>query len=159
MGQTRRGKLGSRDQDVPPDPWSPARGQLAHFRLRTKRWVRSAPRAQRRWPEQRLQMMIKQMPAADAATINRPEERHMFLQEARRAWVTTGKATAQDVQLFSHDWGFKLEDIQVPVHLWRGDAGRNVPVARRRQMVAAIPKAALHGMATGYFWLLLATSG
>jgi pimeloyl-ACP methyl ester carboxylesterase len=101
-------------------------------------------RVQRRWPEQALRMMANQLPEADAAIINRPEVRGMFLHEARHASATSGKAAAQDFQLFSRDWGFQLADITVPVHLWQGDADRNVPVAHARLMSAAIPGAVLH---------------
>jgi pimeloyl-ACP methyl ester carboxylesterase len=108
-----------------------------------------ATRVQRRWPEQMLKLMSKQMPASDAAIVSRPEVQRMFLQEARRASATSAKAAAQDFQLFSRDWGFKLEDIEIPVHLWQGDADRNVPLAHARQMADAIPGATLHETAGG----------
>jgi pimeloyl-ACP methyl ester carboxylesterase len=101
-------------------------------------------RAQRRWPEQSLRMMANQLPEADAAIINRPDVRRMFMSEARRASATSGKAAAQDFELFTRDWGFRLEDIAVPVHLWQGDADRNVPYAHAKAMSAAIPDAVLH---------------
>jgi pimeloyl-ACP methyl ester carboxylesterase len=101
-------------------------------------------RVQRRWPEQTVRMMAKQVPAADAAIINRPEVRRRFIQEAQRASATSAKAAAQDFQLFTRDWGFRLEDIAGPVHLWQGDADRNVPMAHAVRMSAAIPDATLH---------------
>ncbi len=101
-------------------------------------------RVQRRWPEQALRMMANQLPEADAAIINRPEVRRMFIRDARHASATSGKAAAQDFQLFARDWGFRLADIAVPVYFWQGDADRNVPVAHARNMSAAIPGAVLH---------------
>ena len=106
-------------------------------------------RVQRRWPDQTMRLMAKQLPEADAVIIRRPEVRRMFIQETRRASPTTAKASAQDFQLFVRDWGFRLEDIVVPVHFWQGDADRNVPVAHARQMAAAIPGAVLHEVPGG----------
>jgi pimeloyl-ACP methyl ester carboxylesterase len=115
--------------------------------------------AQRRWPERMTQMMAKQMPPADAAIISRPDVHDLFLREARRSSATSAKAAAQDFQLFSRDWGFRLEDIDVPVHLWQGDADRNVPVAHGRQMAAAIPKATLHEVEGGGHLMTLGLTG
>jgi pimeloyl-ACP methyl ester carboxylesterase len=101
-------------------------------------------RVQRRWPEQAMRMMANQLPEPDAAIVNRPEVRQIFIREARHASATSGKAAAQDFHLFTRDWGFRLEDIGIPVHLWQGDADRNVPLAHAQQMSAAIPGAVLH---------------
>ncbi|HEX5268245.1 MAG TPA: alpha/beta hydrolase [Acidimicrobiales bacterium] len=116
-------------------------------------------RVQRRWPESTLRMMTKQMPGPDAEIVSRPEVRHMFLQEARRAAATSAKASAQDFQVFSRDWGFRLEEIRVPVHLWQGDADRNVPAAHARLLAAAIPGADLHEIEGGGHLATLDRSG
>lgn len=116
-------------------------------------------RVQRRWPERMLRMMTKQLPPVDAVIVNRPEVRRMFIQDARRASATSAKASAQDFQLFSRDWGFKLEEIAVPVHLWQGDADRNVPLAHGRRMAAAIPGSVLHEVAGGGHMMSLDRTG
>ncbi|HET6795333.1 MAG TPA: hypothetical protein VFH45_12855, partial [Acidimicrobiales bacterium] len=46
--------------------------------------------------------------------------------------------------LFSRDWGFRLEDIRVPVHFWQGDADINVPAAHAARQAALVPGAVLH---------------
>jgi pimeloyl-ACP methyl ester carboxylesterase len=116
-------------------------------------------RVQRRWPESSVRFMTKQMPAADAEIIRRPSVQRIFVQEAKRASATSAKASAQDFQVFSRDWGFRLEDIGVPVHLWQGDADRNVPFAHAKQMAAAIPGATLHEIAGGGHLASLDRSG
>lgn len=105
--------------------------------------------AQRRWPEQMLRLMAKQMPPADAEIVSRPAVHAMFVKDARRTSAATAKASAQDFHIFAREWGFRLEDIDIPVHLWQGDADRNVPVSHARQMAAAIPGATLHEVAGG----------
>jgi pimeloyl-ACP methyl ester carboxylesterase len=100
--------------------------------------------AQRRWPEKATAAMARQVPPVDAEIMARPEVREIFLKEARDASATTGRASAQDFQVFAQPWDFSLEEIRVPVHLWQGDADRNVPPAHARGMAAVIPGATLH---------------
>jgi pimeloyl-ACP methyl ester carboxylesterase len=98
----------------------------------------------RRWPEQGMEFFLKQLPEPDAAVMRRPEVRALFLEEANKAPRTSAKSAAQDFELFSHDWGFSLRDITVPVHLWQGDVDVNVPAGHARIQHEAIPGSVLH---------------
>ncbi len=110
----------------------------------------------RRWPERVLTMMERELGPADAATLRRPEVRAAFLSDMRSASRSTGAAIARDYALFVRDWGFRLDDITVPVHLWHGDADRDVPVVQARRQAEAIPGAVLH-VVPGEGHLLLAS--
>jgi pimeloyl-ACP methyl ester carboxylesterase len=101
----------------------------------------------KRWPERAIQGMTKQLPPPDAAVLMRPAVRDAFFRDVRHASATTGRAGAQDFQLFVQDWGFRLEDITVPVHVWQGDVDRNVPLAHGRRQADDIPGAVLHEIA------------
>jgi pimeloyl-ACP methyl ester carboxylesterase len=98
----------------------------------------------KRWPEQALQALTKELPPPDAAVLTRPEVRDAFLRDLRHASPTTAQAGAQDFRLFARDWGFRLEDITVPVHIWQGEVDRNVPLAHGRRQADFIPGAVLH---------------
>lgn len=98
----------------------------------------------KRWPERTLKAFAKQLPPPDAAVLGRPPVRDAFLRDFRHASATTGRAGAQDQRLFATDWGFRLEDITVPVHIWQGDLDRNVPPAHGRRQADRIPGAVLH---------------
>ncbi len=98
----------------------------------------------RRWPEALLQRADKVLPAADVAVMQRPVMKELFVEDARRASPTSAMAAAQDFTLFARDWGFRLEDIQVPAHVWHGDADRNVPYAHGQQQAERIPGAVFH---------------
>jgi pimeloyl-ACP methyl ester carboxylesterase len=98
----------------------------------------------RRWPERALKAAVGQMPAADAAIMQRPEVMAAFIEDSRRSSSTTAMAASQDFELFSRDWGFRLEDIEVPVHLWHGDADRNVPFSHGVDQAARIPGSTFH---------------
>jgi pimeloyl-ACP methyl ester carboxylesterase len=98
----------------------------------------------RRWPEAALRGAARQFPAADAAVMQRPEVRAAFIDDARLASATTALAAAQDFALFARDWGFALEEVTVPVHVWHGDADRNVPFGHGRIQAGRIPGARFH---------------
>jgi pimeloyl-ACP methyl ester carboxylesterase len=98
----------------------------------------------KRWPERAFDGFVKQLPPPDAAVLTRPGARDAFLRDLRHASTTTGQAGAQDFRLFVQDWGFRLEDITVPVHVWQGDVDRNVPLAHGRRQADMIPGAVLH---------------
>ncbi len=98
----------------------------------------------RRVPARLLRTLLKTMPAADVGVLARPEVRSAFVASLAHLSPTAGRAAAQDFALFAHDWGFRLEDITVPVQVWQGDADVNVPVAHAERQAAAIPGAVLH---------------
>jgi pimeloyl-ACP methyl ester carboxylesterase len=98
----------------------------------------------RRAPDRALGMMAKSAPAADAAALEDPLVRAAFRRDLLHASATTGRAAAQDFGLFARDWGFRLEDIAVPVHVWQADEDVNVPLAHAQRQAAAIPGAVLH---------------
>ena len=98
----------------------------------------------RRWPERALSEAKKRMAEADAALLDRPDVRAAFVTDGRRASATTAQATAQDFVLFVGDWGFRLEDISVPVHVWHGDADKNVPFAHGEFVARRIPGLEFH---------------
>jgi pimeloyl-ACP methyl ester carboxylesterase len=98
----------------------------------------------RHWPEKALQTALKAVPAADAAIMKEPDVMSVFIDDARQASPTSAMAGAQDFALFARDWGFRLEDIRVPTHVWHGDADRNVPFAHGRLQAESISGAQFH---------------
>ena len=98
----------------------------------------------RRWPEMALRAASGQLPPSDFEILNRPKVKRAFIEDYRRASSTSPLAAAQDFALFAKDWGFRLEDISVPVDLWQGDDDRNVPLSHARLQAARIPGSRLH---------------
>lgn len=98
----------------------------------------------RRWPELALRAASGQLPASDLEILNRSDVRRAFVEDYRHASPTSALAAAQDFALFATDWGFRLEDIDVPVDLWQGDEDRNVPVSHGRLQAARISGSRLH---------------
>jgi len=97
--------------------------------------------AMRRWPDKALQSAKKRMAEPDAALLNRPDVRAVFLEDARLATGSTARAATQDFELFVRDWGFRLADIEVPVHVWHGDLDKNVPFSHGEYVAEHVPGA------------------
>jgi len=98
----------------------------------------------RHFPDQAMKAGSGQLPEVDLEVLSRPQVKAAFTEDYRHAPSTAAMAAAQDFSLFAHDWGFRLEDISVPVHIWQGDADRNVPVSHGRLQAQRIPGAQFH---------------
>jgi pimeloyl-ACP methyl ester carboxylesterase len=98
----------------------------------------------RRWPELAMRASSGQNSSSDSNIMSRPEVHTAYVDSYRRAPSTSALAAAQDFSLFASDWGFRLEDITTPVHIWHGDDDRNVPISHGRLQAERIPGARLH---------------
>jgi pimeloyl-ACP methyl ester carboxylesterase len=98
----------------------------------------------RRFPDKAMESLKRRLPPPDAAVLARPDVMDAFSWDVAHPSATAGKAATQDFTLFTRDWGFRLEDISVPVHVWQGDADINVPPAHASLQADRIPGAVLH---------------
>ena len=98
----------------------------------------------RRWPGLALRAASGQLPSSDIEILSRPSVRSAYIDTYRRSPSTSALAAAQDFALFASDWGFRLDDITVPVDIWHGDDDRNVPISHGRLQAERIPGARLH---------------
>lgn len=81
------------------------------------------------------------MPPGDKLVFEDPAMRHMFLDDMLLASREQMQAMLHDVEIFSKDWGFLLEDIDTPIYLLYGDADNIVPVAHGEHMAQRLPNA------------------
>ena len=73
----------------------------------------------------------------------RPEMKAMFLDDIIGNTRRGMRAPVSDLILFTQDWGFSLQDVDVPVRWWHGDSDHIVPLAHGRHVVARLPDASL----------------
>jgi len=108
----------------------------------------------RRAPDKAMAWMDRTLPPCDFAVIQRPEVRAALRAElARPLAATAGRAAVQDLQLELKPWGFALEEIEIAIHVWHGDADRNVPFANGLYQASAIPDATLHRVPHEGHWI------
>lgn len=111
--------------------------------------------ALRRYPHRCLNAIMPLISKSDRLLLCRPEIRRLQIDGILQACRQGAAATAQDLALFSLPWGFRVEDIAVPVHLWHGDQDRVVPVAMGRYLAAHIPGCQARFITdAGHLWIL-----
>jgi len=54
------------------------------------------------------------------------------------------QGVVDDYLLWAAPWGFALEQVRVPVHVWQGDDDLMVPMHHAEDMAARLPNATLH---------------
>jgi pimeloyl-ACP methyl ester carboxylesterase len=91
-------------------------------------------------------MGAKGMPDADREIMKDPELRAALEAEAPESYRQGSRAIADEAILFAKPWGFRMEDVTVPVLLWHGSEDRNAPLAMAKEMERRIP----HCTATYY---------
>ena len=90
-----------------------------------------------------LARMTAGKPERDRRLLERPDvhgQVEAMLIEAVRAGVL---GAVQEVRMIALPWGFDVEAIRVPVHLWHGTADDTAPVEHARVLARAIPDAML----------------
>ena len=74
----------------------------------------------------------------------RPEFKAMFLDDLLNGSRKQLAAPFADVVVFARDWGFRLDEVKVPVRWWHGDHDHIVPFAHGQHVVAKLPDAELY---------------
>jgi pimeloyl-ACP methyl ester carboxylesterase len=93
--------------------------------------------------ENAMDLFASRMPPGDQRVFEDPAIRRMFIEDLMLGARRGMQALCLDVVLFGRHWGFALSGIEVPVHLWYGDADVIVPVEHGEHIATRIPKAEL----------------
>jgi pimeloyl-ACP methyl ester carboxylesterase len=78
-------------------------------------------------------------PEGDRRLLTRPEFGAMFLDDLLNGSRKQLAAPFNDVILFTQDWGFRLDEVKVPVRWWHGDSDHIVPFAHGEHVVSLLP--------------------
>lgn len=114
--------------------WFVARHLPLLVRLYTARLAGDARRDAGRLVDERA----SSSPIADRTVMERPVIRTMIAEDWKEAYRQGGRATAHEFTLLTRRWGFDLDEIEVPVHLWHGEQDAIIPVQLARRVAASI---------------------
>jgi pimeloyl-ACP methyl ester carboxylesterase len=89
--------------------------------------------------EKFTRQMLSLLPDADKETLSDPTLRGAFFDSIQEGLKQSPDGLVYDAALINQSWGFDLEAINMPVHLWHGEADRNAPVAMGRYLAETIP--------------------
>jgi pimeloyl-ACP methyl ester carboxylesterase len=82
-------------------------------------------------------------PEADRRLLVRPEFKAMFLDDLLNGSRKQLAAPFADIVVFARDWGFRLDEVKVPVRWWHGDRDHIVPFEHGQHVVSRLPDAEL----------------
>jgi pimeloyl-ACP methyl ester carboxylesterase len=90
-----------------------------------------------------LDLYAAVQPRGDKTLLGRPEFKAMFLDDLLNGSRFQTSAPINDLLLFTRDWGFRAEDVTVPVRWWHGDEDHIVPFRHGQHMVDLLPDATM----------------
>jgi pimeloyl-ACP methyl ester carboxylesterase len=76
---------------------------------------------------------------ADRTAVADPSVRRILADDLREAFRQGARGPSRDARLVNRRWGFRLEEVRVPVWLWHGHEDRHVAPALARFVSEQIP--------------------
>lgn len=94
-------------------------------------------------PERFIELISDQFAAPDKEIMASKSEQLIMINSFKEAFRQGYAGVALETRLYARDWGFALDEIQVPVLIYHGDLDQNAPVAMAEFMGAKISGAIL----------------
>jgi pimeloyl-ACP methyl ester carboxylesterase len=98
------------------------------------------PFAARRIPIRLRPLILKFLHPYDAAVLRDNEAFEACFESARRAWRGSVEGVMIDAQVYADPWGFRLEDVNIPVRLWHGKQDRAFSFSLGEEIAKRLPK-------------------
>jgi pimeloyl-ACP methyl ester carboxylesterase len=95
--------------------------------------------ATRHFADRLMSGMVRSLPEPDQVALKRPEIMAMLKQTMAEAFRSGSRGAAWETLMYARPWGFRLEEITMPVYLWQGELDKNVPPSMGRYQAHAIP--------------------
>jgi pimeloyl-ACP methyl ester carboxylesterase len=86
-----------------------------------------------------LLLKILQLQPCDAASLQNSAAFEAVFESQRRAWRASAKGVMADAEIYARQWGFRLEDVPVPVRLWHGRQDRAFSAAVAEEVARRLP--------------------
>lgn len=67
---------------------------------------------------------LRMLPEPDEAALRDNAAFDVLFESQRQAWRGSADGVIADAQIYAEPWGFRLEDVDVPVRLWHGKQDR-----------------------------------
>jgi pimeloyl-ACP methyl ester carboxylesterase len=80
----------------------------------------------------------------DRQVLNKPKVREMLVLNIQEAFKQGTEGAIQDMQLYSQEWGFSLQDIQSHIDIWHGSTDKVVPIAHGQYLHDCLPDSTLN---------------
>src|SRR5262249_36392824 len=75
----------------------------------------------------------------DAASLREDAAFEAIFESQRRAWRGSAEGVMADAEIYAQPWGFRIEDVRVPVRLWHGIEDRAFAVRLAEEIANRFP--------------------
>jgi len=101
------------------------------------------PFARIRPPLRLRPLVLRLLQPCDADVLRDTAAFEACFESARRAWRGSALGVMTDAEIYAQPWGFRLEDVQVPVRLWHGTKDRTFSHRLAEQLSNRMPNCSL----------------
>ena len=109
----------------------------------------------RKDPEAAAQQLLSSVPEADREVLADPRARQVLLPAMVESYRNGADGAAWEAAMLVRDWGFRLGDITMPVHIWHGEADANNSLQFGKYLRDTIPNTkATFFPGEGHFFIL-----
>ncbi|PYJ12289.1 MAG: hypothetical protein DMF06_00105 [Verrucomicrobia bacterium] len=89
-------------------------------------------------------LLLKVLQPCDANVLRDSKSFEACFESARQAWRASAAGVMADADIYAEPWGFRLEDVHVPVRLWHGKKDRTFAFRLAEQIAARLPNCEFH---------------
>jgi pimeloyl-ACP methyl ester carboxylesterase len=101
------------------------------------------PVASMKLPRRIRPLLLKVLQPCDAEVLRESRYFEACFESARQAWRSSAKGILADAEIYAQPWGFRLEDVRVPVRLWHGRKDRAFSFRLAEQIAGRLPNCEL----------------
>jgi pimeloyl-ACP methyl ester carboxylesterase len=91
-----------------------------------------------------LLLKIMQLQSCDASALRDSAAFEACFESQRHAWRASARGIVADAEIYARPWGFRLEDVDVPVRLWHGKQDRAFNVRLAEEVAQRLPNCQAH---------------
>jgi pimeloyl-ACP methyl ester carboxylesterase len=84
--------------------------------------------------------LLRFLQPCDAEALRDEAAFNACFESQRRAWRGSTDGVMSDAQIYAEPWGFRLEDVDVPVRLWHGKKDRSFSYRVAEEVEKRLPK-------------------
>ena len=102
------------------------------------------PFARVRLPIRLRPILLKLLQPCDASSLRDSAAFEACFESQRQAWHGSADGVMTDAQVYADPWGFRLEEVTVPVRLWHGCKDRSFSLGVAQEIAARLPNCTAH---------------
>jgi pimeloyl-ACP methyl ester carboxylesterase len=87
--------------------------------------------------------LLKFLQPCDANVLRESKSFEACFESARQAWRSSAVGVMTDADIYAQPWGFRLEEVRVPIQLWHGTKDRTFSFRLAEQIANRLPNCEL----------------